>query len=107
MFLLRRIPYEKLKEAFKIEEFTSIIKTTKHGIQRLIERGFVPDEVHAVINTPSYTKIQLDGSKAYVKNLGSRFNVIVLNECTQEVITALKHVDDRALKNLSKNYGWH
>lgn len=100
------IQYEKLKSCLRIEEFTSIIPTTKHGIQRLIERGFTPEDVIEVIKNTSFTRLQSDGSKAYVKHINNRFNVIVLNERSKEVVTALKNIDEKALKNLGKNYGW-
>jgi hypothetical protein len=98
--------YEKLKIALKIEEFSSIIKTTKHGAQRLIERGFEIEEVLQLVNKPDYLRIQADGAKVYVKAIGERFNVIVLSEYEEEVVTSLKNIDGRAVRNLSANYGW-
>lgn len=100
------IEYEKLKALLKIEEFTSIIKVTKHGILRLIERGFTPQEVCEVMQQATFIRLQGDGSKAYIKQIGARFNVIILNELEEKVITALKNLDDKALQSLSKNYGW-
>ncbi|MFA6065728.1 MAG: hypothetical protein WC707_00940 [Candidatus Babeliaceae bacterium] len=98
--------YEKLKIDLRIKEFTSIIKVTAHGIKRLIERGFTPEEVKEAITTPTLTKLQADGSKAYIRQIGANYNVIVINECMEEVITALKNIDKKALCNLGKNYGW-
>ena len=96
--------YNHLKQLLRIKEFTSILKLSRHGIERLIEREFTPTEALAVIKHPSYTKLQYDGSIAYIKQIQNRFNVIVLSEET--VVTAFKNFDQKALNNLGKNYGW-
>lgn len=99
--------YEKLKEALKIEQFTSIIKTTRHGIQRLIERGFTPEEVKVLYHTPDITKIQKDGAQVFIKLIKqNRYNVMIYNQFDQMVVTAIKNVDLRNLINLGKQYGW-
>jgi hypothetical protein len=72
--------YEKLKEILNIEQFTSIIKTTKHGIQRLIERGFTPEEVKIIYRTPDIIRIQKDGAKAFIKIISqNRYNLMIYN----------------------------
>lgn len=75
-------------------------------LKRLIERGFTPSEVLETITKPTYIKIQTDGSKAFIKQMNSRYTVIVINEQAEEVVTALKNIDSKALTNLGKNYGW-
>lgn len=99
--------YERLKNALKIEEFTSIIDCTQHGLQRLIERGFEPNELINLLTKPDYVRIQSNGAKAYIQKTGvNSFNIIVLNEKTREVITVLKNTTEKKIINLGKNYGW-
>jgi hypothetical protein len=99
--------YEKLKITLKIEEFTSIIDVTKHGVQRLIERGFIPEEVKILYYEADLTCIQTDGAKVFIKFVGqSRYNVMVYNQAEKGVVTALKNIDKKALTNLGKNHGW-
>jgi hypothetical protein len=99
--------YEKLKIALKIEEFTSIIKTTKHGIQRLIERGFEVEEVVDLVHRPNYIKFQIDGARVFItKVLNDKYNVMVINERTEEVVTVLRHIPLGRVEKLGNNYGW-
>jgi hypothetical protein len=92
--------------ALKIEEFTSVINVTNHGIQRLIERGFTPEEVKALVTKPDYFRIQSDGAKVFIQNIGDRYSIIVLNETTGKVVTALKKAAEKNIIQLGKNYGW-
>lgn len=99
--------YEKLKEMLIVEQFTSIIKTTKHGIQRLIERGFTPEEVSIIYKNPDIIRIQKDGANAFIKIISqNRYNIMIYNQKNESVITALKNIDLRNLTNLGKKYGW-
>jgi hypothetical protein len=99
--------YEKLKEALMMEQFTSIIKTTKHGIQRLIERGFIPKEVEDLVYCPHYVRTQFDGAQVFITNLSSgRYNLLVINEKTEEVVTALRNISFNRVEKLGNNYGW-
>jgi hypothetical protein len=98
--------YEHLKQWLRIKEFTSVIKASKHGIERLIERDFTPEEVLAVMQTPAFIKIQNDGAFAYIKQIGEKFNVIVFNKQNEEVVTVLKHATEKKLEQMGKNYGW-
>lgn len=79
---------------------------TRHGIQRLIERGFTAEELIATLKTPSFTKIQTDGSKAFIRMSENRYNVIIINEQSHKLVTCLRNIDYKALVNLGKNYGW-
>jgi hypothetical protein len=99
--------YEKLKEALMIEQFTSIIKTTKHGIQRLIERGFLVQEVEDLVYRPHYVRNQFDGAKVFITKLSSdRYNLLVINEKTEEVVTALRNISLNRVAKLGNNYSW-
>lgn len=98
--------YEHLKQWLRIKEFTSVIKTTRHGIERLIERDFTPKDVELVVKYPSFVKIQTDGALAYVKQIENKFNIIIFNEHTEEVVTALKNTTQKKLNQMGKNYGW-
>ena len=99
--------FEQLNEALKIKEFTSIIKTTRHGLQRLIEIGFTPAEVKDLIHAPDIVRTQLDNAKVFVKKLGkNKYNIMIYNQHTQEVITVLKSTTKNKLLQLGNNYGW-
>ncbi|HEV2916970.1 MAG TPA: hypothetical protein VGW78_04435 [Candidatus Babeliales bacterium] len=99
--------YEKLKLALKIEEFTSIIKVTKHGVQRLIERGFTPEEIKILYHTPDIVRTQNDGAQTFIKIIEkNRYNIMIYNQVEKGVITALKSISERDLINLGKKYGW-
>jgi hypothetical protein len=101
------IQYEQLKGALQTEEFTSIVKVTKHGLQRLIERGFSPDEVLSLLKKPDFIKIQTDGAKAFIKYIGeNRYNFMAINEKTGKVISVLRQVSENKIIKLGKNYGW-
>jgi len=100
------IQYEKLKAALRVKEFTSIIKVTKHGIKRLIERKFTPEEVLACIKSPDFLKIQANGAKAFIKKVGKKYNLIVINEKNGKVISALRMIKLKKIQNLGENYGW-
>lgn len=111
------IQYQELKTALQVEEhisefnhiaekLTSVIKCTTHGLERLVERGFTPDEILSLITKPDYLRIQGDGAKAFIQKIGERFTIIVLNEETGKVVTALKNTTLKKIINLGKNYGW-
>jgi hypothetical protein len=98
--------YEKLKLALKIEGFLRVIDVTKHGIQRLIERGFTLEETADLIKNPHYIRVQLDGAKVFIQNIADRYKIMVLNEVTREIITALKNTKLKKIIDLGKRYGW-
>lgn len=90
-----------------IEQFTSIIKTTKHGIQRLIERKFTPEEVKALIKSPDILKTQSDGAQVFVKLVSdNKYNLMIYNQIKEEVVTALKNLNKNDIIKLGKNYGY-
>lgn len=99
--------YEQLKNALRIEEITSVIKVTKHGLEQLIARGFSGQEIYELVKIPNFIKLQTDGAKAFIKDLGNgKYNFIVYNQETERVVTALRHINKNDLINLGKNYGW-
>jgi hypothetical protein len=99
--------YEKLKSSLLVEEITSVIDVTVHGLERFIERGFSPDEIVQIVTKPSNTAIQSDGAKVFIQEVGAnRYSFITVNQEKKEVVTALKKIDSKSLKNLGKNYGW-
>lgn len=101
------VQYEKMKQALRIEEFTSLIDVTEHGLQRLIERKFMPSEIHELCKFPDIIKIQNDGAKVFIKSIAdNKYNILVYNNETKQVITALKNINQKSLLNLSNNYGW-
>ena len=76
---------------------------TAHGDGRLTERKFSPQEVAEAKTGRVMT--QADGAKVYVKEVRpGRFNVVV--EGSRGIITGMKNLDQRALSNLARNYGW-
>ena len=79
-------------------------KATKHGSERLKERGFSQSDI---LNTKNTTNIkrQSDGAKVYIKEISNgKYNVIV--EGQRGIITALKNISQKALDRLTKNYNW-
>lgn len=100
------IQAEQLKDALRTEQFTSIIGVTKHGLQRLIERNFTSEEVLNLVKNPDFLRIQTDGAIARITKVGERYNLLVINETSGEVITALRKIDIQALVKQGKNYGW-
>ncbi len=77
-------------------------KATKHGIERLGQRGFSQSDILNIKRT-SNIKIQSDGAKVYIKEAGNeRFNIIVEGE--PGIITALKNISKKSLERLTKNY---
>jgi hypothetical protein len=98
--------YTDLKKELRIEEFTSVIKVTKHGAERLIERGFTPQEALNVIKNPTYIKTQFNKAQVFIKNIEEKYNVIVISEKGNEVITVFRKISEKAIKNLGNNYGW-
>ncbi|MCT4686379.1 MAG: hypothetical protein N4A55_03635 [Vallitalea sp.] len=97
--------YQKLKDSLAIEEIQSVVNTTKHGAERLQQRGFTPDDISALKLSPDKIMSQTDGAQVFIKNIGAgKFNVIVEGE--NGVVTALKNIGEKSLNRLSKNYGW-
>ena len=79
-------------------------RTTKHGSERLKERGFSNSDISNTKNTTNI-KTQGDCAKVYIKKISNgRFNVIV--EGDNGIITALKNISQKALERLTKNYNW-
>ena len=79
-------------------------KATKHGIERLRQRGFSKSDI---LNTKmtSNIKTQGDGAKVYIKEIDNgKFDIIVEGEIG--IITALKNIDKKSLERLTKNYNW-
>ncbi len=97
--------YQRLKQSLATEEIQSVIKTTEHGAERLMSRGFTPSEISSLKLSPSRIMEQADGASVYIKEIRmSKFNVIV--ESDNGVVTALKNIGKKSLDRLSKNYGW-
>lgn len=67
-------------------------------------RGFTEAEI-ATAKATGRTLKQADGATVYVQKVSpDKFNVIVEGE--RGVVTALKNLDQKAVNNLAKNYGW-
>ena len=95
-----------LTKKLLIEEFNKIIKTTQHGIERLIEREFSPEEVLSLLKEPHWLKSQSDGAKVYIQEIASKYRIIIINEKTQELVTALKGTTRKKIERLGERYGW-
>lgn len=48
--------YPRLKEKLALEEVQSLVKTTKHGAERLLERGFTPKEISDLKNNQNSSR---------------------------------------------------
>jgi hypothetical protein len=98
--------YRKLKEALRREQFSAIVKCTAHGYERLIERRFEPQEVWDLLHKFHIIRTQSDGAKVFIRQIADKYNIIILNESTNELITALKHTTLKKIVSLGENYGW-
>ena len=79
-------------------------KATKHGSERLKERGFSKKDILSTKRTTN-VKTQGDGARVYIKETDiGRYNIIVEGE--NGIITALKGIGKKALDRLTKNYNW-
>ena len=96
--------YQKLKEQLALDEIQSVVNTTKHGAERLIERGFTPKDISDLKLRPDIIKTQSDGAQVFIKQVNGKYNVIV--EGDNGVITSLKNISENSLNRLSDNYGW-
>ena len=94
--------YQKLKEQLALDEIQSVINTTKHGAERLIERGFTPKDISDLKLRPDIIKTQSDGAQVFIKQVNGKYNVIV--EGDNGVITSLKNISENSLNRLSGNY---
>lgn len=97
--------YQRLKESLAQEEIQSVVRTTEHGVTRLLQRGFTPAEISDLKLSPDMIKRQVDGANVFIKNIGDgKYNVIVEGE--NGVVTALKNISEKSLNKLAQNYGW-
>lgn len=97
--------YENLKKDLKNEEFTSVTKYSKHGFERLKQR-FTASEIQETLNKADFITVQDDGARVFIKKIAEKFNCIIVNPQTDEVITGLSNISKQSLINLGKNYGW-
>ncbi len=96
--------YQKIKEQIALDEIQSVVNTTKHGAERLIERGFTPKDISDLKFRPDIIKTQSDGVQVFIKQVNGKYNVIV--EGDYGVITSLKKLVKKSLNRLSDNYDW-
>lgn len=77
---------------------------TRHGQQRLTQRGFDSVDIAIVRSSPTSYE-QADGAIAHVGQLGpNSYNVIVAGD--KGIVTAMRGVSGQELSNLARNYGW-
>jgi hypothetical protein len=98
--------YQALNQELLYEQFTSIIKCTKHGIQRLIERGFTPQEVKDLVERPDFLRIQNDGGKVFIKKFGEKYSILIFSDTSEKLITAIKDMSWDGLVRHGKGHGW-
>jgi RHS repeat-associated protein len=89
------------------------ILTTKHGAERIganATRGGALNEAEYFATKSGATRVMLqrDGAMVYIQEISpGKFNVVVENPETGELITTVKHTTQRKLDNLARNYGWY
>jgi hypothetical protein len=98
--------YEELKKALQIEEITSVVGVTEHGLQRLIERGFTSERIINLLTKPDFTTIQRDGAKAFIRKIDNKYDIMIYNAKIKKVVTALNGTSLKKIQNLGKNHGW-
>ena len=77
---------------------------TKHGAERLIERGFTSKDISDLKLNPDIIKTQVGGAQVFIKRINGKDNVIV--EGNNGIITSLKNISGKSINRLSDNYGW-
>lgn len=60
----------------------------------------------AVIKSYDLIRIQKDGAKVLIKNVGKNYNILIFNRDTGRLVTAMKGVALKDVINLGENYGW-
>lgn len=69
--------------------------------------GFEATELLNLVKTPDFLKVQLDGAKVFIKQVGhNKYNLMIFNEETKKVITALRKTTLGDLQKLGSNHGW-
>jgi len=58
------------------------------------------------LETPDYIRSQYDGLKVFIDQIGEKYNLIIFNDETNQIITALKDISYKRISKLGKNYGW-
>jgi hypothetical protein len=84
-----------------------IVSQNNYASQYISSQKINPPHKISSSNPSSYVPEHIDGSKAFIKKIGeNRYNVIVINQKTKKVVSALRQIDLKAINNLGKNYGW-
>ncbi|VBB09344.1 pectin lyase fold/virulence factor [Lucifera butyrica] len=97
--------YQRLKESLAQEEIQSVVRTTEHGVVRLLGRGFTPEEISDIKLSPDKIMTQADGANVFIKSFSDgKYSVIVEGE--NGVVTALRNISEKSLNRLANNYGW-
>jgi RHS repeat-associated protein len=68
------------------------------------------NDIDDIIDNYSRITTQQDGATVYIKKVGRRgdsYAIVILNEDTNTIITAIKGLDKKALKKLGQNYGFN
>ena len=85
----------------------SEIGITQHGAQRMSERDALAQDAKRIMGNAEATRTQHDGARVYIeRTVSGRFNVVVHNPITNEVITVFRTIRQGALNRLARNYGW-
>ena len=71
-----------------------------------MERNFEPQEALDLLYKYDYLRIQVDGAKSFIKKVKGAYNVMILNEKTGRMVTAMKGLCLKKVIGLGKNYGW-
>lgn len=83
---------------------------TGHAEESLSRHGFKKpfDQVDDVIDNASRTTTQADGGQVYIQRTGGRqraYNVVVTNQ-RGDIVTGMRNLSPRELRNLGDNYGF-
>ena len=80
---------------------------TVHGEEQSADPSRLSKSQQAdVIKNSTETFTQKDGADVYVQQVGEKYNVVVQNETTGEVVTNFKTISKGSLNRLANNYGW-
>ena len=79
---------------------------TTHGDIRIGERGLTQRE-YDLLKSSTNVKHQADGATVYIRQVTSNNHRVLVENTNGQIITYMKDVTNRGLKNLARNYGWH
>jgi len=84
------------------------VPATIHGAQRMADPSRLDAAgVRDAVTNATHELFQSDGAQVFIQAVGERYNVVVRNAQTGNLITNLKTISFKSLSKLADKYGWH